>query len=190
MELALQNFDDGRTLQKRSGCHYRLGSATHLSNKRWVMERWVFPKDGKDGNDGKDGFQRWERWVFKRWERWVSNDSKMGKMGFNLNNKNSTKIIIIMIRELFMIGEKYLEKKSRKAKILIFRNFKKNIDSRMKMFGQNPSFPSFGPIFPIFLKTHLSHLSKLKMGSGKMGRPKKTHLSHLSSTHLSHLTHL
>ena len=86
----------------------------------------------------------------------------MGKMGFKRfkdgkDGFQTMKKMIQFNKNYNMIREKYLEKKSRKAKIFIFRNFKKNIDSRMKMFGQNPSFPSFGPIFPIF-RTHLSHL--------------------------------
>ena len=36
-----------------------MGSATHLSNKRWVMERWVFRKMGKVEKMGS------KRWVLK-----------------------------------------------------------------------------------------------------------------------------
>ena len=64
-----------------------LGSATHLSNKRWLMERWVFQKMGKVGmmgmvgkkdfRDGKDGLlERWERWVSKYWVLEKINKSK------------------------------------------------------------------------------------------------------------------
>ena len=58
-----------------------LGSATHLSNKRWVMERWVFQNRGKMGMMGKMGFKDGKDGFFERWERWVP---KMGKMGFKI----------------------------------------------------------------------------------------------------------
>jgi len=59
-----------------------LGSATHLSNKRWVMERWVFQKMGKMGMMGKMGFKDGKDGFFQRWERWVAKYHKMGKVGF------------------------------------------------------------------------------------------------------------
>jgi hypothetical protein len=36
---------------------YEMGSATHISNKTWVMERWVRLKDGIDKEKKFQSFQ-------------------------------------------------------------------------------------------------------------------------------------